>query len=114
MRISDWSADVCSSDLGAWRRVAPLAEAMGTLTPADVEAFALACLAYADMSESRAIVAREGSTPTKVTDRGGTSVVSPPAVAQGRKRVVRGKSGPVRVGPGGRRNTKKKKQQKDT
>src|SRR3546814_12227438 len=29
MRISDWSADVCSSDLGRWRRPAPSRQATG-------------------------------------------------------------------------------------
>src|SRR3546814_9035997 len=29
MRISDWSSDVCSSDLGRWRRPAPSRQATG-------------------------------------------------------------------------------------
>src|SRR3546814_13113312 len=110
MRISDWSSDVCSSDLRG---------------PADVDArrqerwrrrlWEVAC-GPTWASPAHAL----GSWLTSALHQVGPALLAPPiavaadvddpAVVQGRKRVVSGKSVAVRVGLGGRRLIKKKKQ----
>src|SRR3546814_11163109 len=85
MRISDWSSDVCSSDLGSWRRPSP----------------ARACRfpPRADKRNARCPSCRRSLPPQSPDDRG----------SQDRKSVVKGKSVSVRVDLGGRRINKTKK-----
>src|SRR3546814_13655695 len=95
MRISDWSSDVCSSDLRAHR--IPRARRTGT--------------AAGQPSHRRSQLARYLADTR--TGRGGGSHHGPPRIgatrAQGdRKSVVQGKSVSVRVDLGGRRNINEK------
>jgi len=66
----------------AWEHYAPLADAMGVLTTADVGALALLCAAFADYRDAWAIVQDEGATYERISDRGGVSQAAHPAVAQ--------------------------------
>src|SRR3546814_17761053 len=86
MRISDWSSDVCSSDLGAG---VPAAAAVG------------GGLRHVDRARLLDVAARAGRTGA-----GGRPV---PGVGGDRKSVVLGKSVSVRVDLGCRRIIKKKK-----
>jgi P27 family predicted phage terminase small subunit len=52
-----------------WRRLAPVAVKLGTLTPADSRAFELLCETLASEAEARELIAKEGMTTT--TDSGG-------------------------------------------
>src|SRR3546814_9418898 len=88
MRISDWSSDVCSSDLSA-RRVRP-----GRV----VLAFRRA------QAECRTALADPDALPQRQSDKAGNR-----RDQEDRKSVVSGKSVSVRVDLGGRRIIKKKK-----
>src|SRR3546814_11808706 len=121
MRISDWSSDVCSSDLWAERaetaaerdrelaaRAAALDEELAALAaaPPDLKhrAQALADEAQAARESEAAAVAalREGEQGAKVADRKLADA------NEDRKSGVAGKSVAVRVDTGGARSIKKK------
>src|SRR3546814_7617512 len=88
MRISDWSSDVCSSDL------------------ASISRFSAGTLASAMRRASRSdLVARTPVLPLSGPSDAGS-------VARDRKSVVEGKSVSVRVDLGGRRNIKLKNRHK--
>src|SRR3546814_16187904 len=82
MRISDWSSDVCSSDL-------PLSPAKSA-------------------RKSPLPVRKQPSSSPSIAARASASPISQPTITseQDRKSVVWGKSGSVRVDLGGRRNIK--------
>src|SRR3546814_17513727 len=94
MRISDWSSDVCSSDLIEWQ------EPSQRQLRAAIQHVALEL----------------GDNERQPRDLGGewaqfnTTKIGEGDVALDRKRVVEGKSVSVRVDLGGRRIIKKKKQ----
>src|SRR3546814_12179065 len=104
MRISDWSSDVCSSDLDAEDRA---------------ERLPLLCFRRAPEpggdqgDEEREEAEREGGERGEAGRGGhadrGASTVMPGLFRQDRKSVVSGKSVSVRVDLGGRRIIKKKK-----
>src|SRR3546814_14835657 len=90
MRISDWSSDVCSSDLGAcsarsWLQSASISSATRVARPVKVPWPNSMCLIST-------VTLLSGATRLKAD----------------RKSVVSGKSVSVRVDLGGRRNFKKK------
>src|SRR3546814_19226184 len=87
MRISDWSSDVCSSDLSIMSHVRTSMEKNG-------------CRG----SRRRGSVGRSGST-TKFHSRG--AILSDSCAPEDRKCVVEGKSVSARVDIGGLRNIKK-------
>src|SRR3546814_13232923 len=91
MRISDWSADVCSSDLPGAAQ-APLPKDSADLALARLDHFRNA----------------NGGSPTDEIRHEMQRAMS----AQDRKRVVEGKSVSVRLDIGGRRNITKKNQAK--
>src|SRR3546814_19657894 len=98
MRISDWSSDVCSSDLAAPvlmmpRRPTIVSNDLSTQMPTRVPGLAPRRLRY-----SANLLAR--------------SFRQPKESASDRKSVVEGKSWSVRVDHGGRRIIKKKKAEK--
>src|SRR3546814_19886618 len=92
MRISDWSSDVCSSDLRNRCRRSPARSGAATEIRPDLQS-RLCGLALALSGESR-------THPAHQRDR---------HQAADRKSVVSGKSVSVRVDLGGRRIIKKKK-----
>src|SRR3546814_11115303 len=100
MRISDWSSDVCSSDLCAGS------------DRADGNPFLSHAFLHA-LEESGSVGAEAGWQPQHLlmTDKAGRLVGAAPMYLKGqdRKRVVSGKSVSVRVDLGGRRIIKKKK-----
>src|SRR3546814_14716100 len=111
MRISDWSSDVCSSDLPVERRHLVLHEP-GALVQDPVHHVGLGVaepLQRGQLAERGDAVEHE---PDVVEGRG---VVSHGADTTGgdRKSVVEGKSVSVRVDLGGRRILKKKKNTKN-
>src|SRR3546814_1469363 len=93
MRISDWSSDVCSSDLRRHLPALHLGDAAEGVQDEDLDRFAVA----AGLDGGRAGVAGGGA------DDGGAGA------ALDRKSVVEGKSVSVRVDLGGRRILKKQK-----
>src|SRR3546814_15461103 len=101
MRISDWSSDVCSSDLHLFRPTgAARAEVAWRKAPGPVGRAVSGLLGtrHAREHASRAGYARAVGTPIPRPDR---------------KSVVEGKRGSVRVDCGGRRLIKKKNKQSD-
>src|SRR3546814_13131895 len=114
MRISDWSSDVCSSDLQ--QDVARedvqvtaadlLAPSRGTITRAGFDGNVEVCVRYL-----AAWLDGNGCVPIHhLMEEAATAQIGPPQLA--RKSVAEGKSVSVRVGLGGRRIIKKKKQKK--
>src|SRR3546814_16318087 len=109
MRISDWSSDVCSSDLAATASIYKTASARATKNKAALTALAAkaggasgaadAYLAWGDYARAaelyRAALKQTPADPGPVNTR------------LDRKSVVSGKSVSVRVDLGGRRITKK-------
>src|SRR3546814_16395672 len=97
MRISDWSSDVCSSDLGVGRAEAgtEVAQPLGA-GPHDEG------LRAELLGEVQAVIAGIGLGD-------GRELARPLPVEGDRKSVVSGKSVSVRVDLGGRRIIKKKK-----
>src|SRR3546814_19582678 len=98
MRISDWSSDVCSSDLGS-----PLARR----SPKSVAGLRLRA------STRRAGFRTRPAGRGDFSDRRRRAARPSCRYALDRKSVVSGKSVSVRVDLGGRRIIKKKKQQLD-
>src|SRR3546814_14933500 len=106
MRISDWSSDVCSSDLLCLRDVcAPAWCRKGDLMEHD---YWLRRMSVASMMARKATTAEARLIHYDLAGR--YSVRAAGIYAGGdRKSVVEGKSVSVRVDSGGRRITKKKK-----
>src|SRR3546814_12397365 len=107
MRISDWSSDVCSSDLARWGM-----ETMGRTRkapPRDHQAVQRPLYAAPAVGRCQRRPARTGMRHWLCN-----AVPQRPAFAlpTDRKSVVEGKRVSVRVDPGGSRIIKKKKQRK--
>src|SRR3546814_11864534 len=102
MRISDWSSDVCSSDLVALGERRELAAAQIVLVPA-IEAFDLG-LAEVRIEGLRLTLDLTGEGPLF----GSLQKAIDGLAGEDRKSVVSGKSVSVRVDLGGRRIIKKK------
>src|SRR3546814_13602343 len=103
MRISDWSSDVCSSDLGATDAAAAALSAAGIL--ARVKGKILWCLTQSDLfAPALALAGLDPDRVIYVEARDETSLL------RDRKSVVSGKGVSVRVDLGGRRIIKKTKQ----
>src|SRR3546814_20329785 len=109
MRISDWSSDVCSSDLAGISSLAPAARSQ---TDGRLDARSLARKAFRRFDHSRNMPVEPGAMPGSYMH-----TPAPPALhaarpdndrTQDRKSVVSGKSVSVRVDLGGRRIIKKK------
>src|SRR3546814_15349220 len=106
MRISDWSSDVCSSDLARAEQPAVVAAGDG------VQAGRLAAVGmHAGVHQRTFNVARPISTSTTEMIQKRTITRGSGQPLRDRKSVVEGKSVSVRVDLGGRRNLKKKKSQ---
>src|SRR3546814_16583444 len=103
MRISDWSSDVCSSDLNAATKPTAIIAVSSELSCARAfhrsRTVAPSIVVMARKNENSAAVLR--STPSNSAPR---------MVAPDRRSVVQGKSVSVRVDLGGRRLIKKKTQ----
>src|SRR3546814_17474612 len=93
MRISDWSSDVCSSDLP----IAELSAHRGAVAGVDAE-------------RGRAF-GREGKQMVGDRCEQRAGFILRRRLQRDRKSVVKGKSGSVRVDPGGRRNIRKQSNQ---
>src|SRR3546814_19813151 len=112
MRISDWSSDVCSSDL------AVAAQEAGVDHPAACHCVDLAATGGLDQHAVAIAVDHAAGRPRQVAAdvRAGTADfdwrrwLAAGVLAGERKSVVSGKNVSVRVDPGGRRIMKKKKQ----
>src|SRR3546814_18155835 len=113
MRISDWSSDVCSSDLWAAAHLEALGGEATRLRPREVIAnFRRWTLRELDLRREAASASELADAMTAVPeyevpaiewDRTACRVMT----MRDRKRVVEGKSGSVRVDIGGRRLNKK-------
>src|SRR3546814_16194814 len=112
MRISDWSSDVCSSDLVAERprlgQFAALAALAGLPAVAGVW---LGSFAFSPHWAALALGAGAGAIAQVIVEVG--AFLRSRAEAD-RKSVVEGKSGSVRVDSGGRRIIKKKNNKQKT
>src|SRR3546814_6873668 len=100
MRISDWSSDVCSSDLGQ--------------TAQPREAGQLGQVGRRIYGNTESMGVCHGSSPRESGDRdvaaaGAASGIGSSSGNGDRKSVVQGKRGAVRLDPGGRRRVKTKK-----
>src|SRR3546814_11154927 len=101
MRISDWSSDVCSSDLGERQQLIRHGEGARDVAAGNHELAA----EPEGVSEGRGM-----SGPPRPGDRRAYMSLRPVRVAmRDRKSVVSGKRVSVRVDPGGRRIIKKKR-----
>src|SRR3546814_17272522 len=104
MRISDWSSDVCSSDLPATLEVCRCLQHHHDV---DIAEFVPECLLEIDctshpMGVQEHLIATRGQRIEQLKRRGSSFVAD-------RKSVVEGKSVSVRVDLGGRRIIQKKK-----
>src|SRR3546814_17255739 len=99
MRISDWSSDVCSSDLMGVRPGRSSAWTNWT---------SCSC-AVAEQPWRRAVLAADRLPPETMRPRPSSFLLSAPPPAIDRKSVVSGKRVSDRVDLGGRRILKKKK-----
>src|SRR3546814_17689501 len=123
MRISDWSSDVCSSDLAVGQRVMPMAlpqpllrlvargdrlvrGARARLTPDRVAYFC-----HPDWTIDPEKRPDPALWQPEVPTSEGLAATARWYRAKDRKSVVLGKSVSVRFAPGGRRTLKKKKEQ---
>src|SRR3546814_11184812 len=108
MRISDWSSDVCSSDLDSYaKRQSPRKRAF-RVCPAPLQAHLREGRRAGRNPQAR--VLREADPGAQVQGRRRREASGAPHLD--RKSVVEGKSVSVRVDLGGRRIIKKKKQTK--
>src|SRR3546814_13370271 len=104
MRISDWSSDVCSSDLCRIAPIRPLS------TRAHVsKTLHLAYLPQRCISDFLPPACRRSSRGKKDRPPRPSLPLRADAASSDRKSVVEGKRVSVRVDPGGRRIIKKKK-----
>ena len=78
--VDAWPARGMASRM--WARMAAILGPMGLLTEASADALALLCDAYAEYVTARGVVAEEGATYERTTDRGGVSWVTRAEVAQ--------------------------------
>src|SRR3546814_13514054 len=101
MRISDWSSDVCSSDLAVENRYAPMETSMKQRLLGAVVLIALAII-FVPMFLSGP---RQEPASETVDLR-----IPPPPDSEDRKSVVEGKRVSVSVDTGGRRVLKRKNQ----
>src|SRR3546814_13385743 len=101
MRISDWSSDVCSSDLGLYRRM----EVVELLNLNDLSDAADYWLEHTPGAAFRSSVGK--------TVQAGSAKNLTVIEKRDRKSVVKGKSVLVRVDNGGRRIMKKKEQRQE-
>src|SRR3546814_8059947 len=108
MRISDWSSDVCSSDLLAKLRIARQLAHRGAVRGQAVEAVIDAADRHRDHFAFELAQARGRQHQVVVHVREAAQLLGVEGVAD-RKSVVTGKSVSVRVDLGGRRIIKKKK-----
>src|SRR3546814_16676376 len=129
MRISDWSSDVCSSDLAFTVRFIPMREDLAT--PAALGARDNPSRVAIDTVPQGAVLVIDGRgladiavfgdiLAARVKQRGAAGIVTDGGVRDAagvaeigipdRKRAGEGKSGSVRFDLGGSRNIKKKKQ----
>src|SRR3546814_12573780 len=103
MRISDWSSDVCSSDLieigKGFGEAEQLAIVVPVTVPAHVPAF--------DQNAAETVLRGKIDIALRFFGRGAVDAVMAPASLD-RKSVVSGQSVSVRVDLGGRRVIKKK------
>src|SRR3546814_12181912 len=111
MRISDWSSDVCASDLGARHDVGGHAEMFIGVKMAGARDAALDLVEY---EHQVALVANVAQRLEEGLRRGADTALALNRLDEetrtiDRKRVVLGKSVSVRVDQGGRRIIKKKK-----
>src|SRR3546814_21140906 len=104
MRISDWSSDVCSSDLG--ERVPIRRAAFGRAIP-DGDAGQRAEL-FLDIGEAHRIDRRFGDVARRERRSGGNRSEALARQRQDRKRVVKGTGVSVSVNLGGRSLIKQK------
>src|SRR3546814_17751259 len=104
MRISDWSSDVCSSDLGE-RALATHVDAGGGVDARRLSGDPRRGQLPGGLGRD----ARDGRDAVGVV--AGDDLAQAVDVGEDRKSGVSGKSGSVRVDLGGRRNRKKKKRQ---
>src|SRR3546814_20282871 len=105
MRISDWSSDVCSSDLPAGRNRGPGQPRRAANGRYLNHRAAGGCSV---IQECAVLVKGRAFSSARQARRG--RLRPPPDRPQDRKSVVEGKSVYVRVAIGGRRTIKKKKQ----
>src|SRR3546814_11434292 len=103
MRISDWSSDVCSSDLGGDQRAARRPLDRDGRDRAGVRAV-----------QPAALRGEAGCSEDCVSLKARTGSPSSSTASRDRKSVVKGKSVSVRVNLGGRRVIKKKKKPNST
>src|SRR3546814_20648753 len=102
MRISDWSSDVCSSDLHKRARASRACSGHGWRTRRD---FAPNPLTRPRFGATVGVRTRTARSTTFRSDLGSAE----PGTERDRKSVVEGKSGSVSVDLGGSHNIKKKK-----
>src|SRR3546814_15472281 len=106
MRISDWSSDVCSSDLRAYRNPRPTASPTQSIHNAARNLRAYGSRRWSGHRSSRTGPSSRSAPPTRAS-------ASPPRDRHRRSEERRvGKEGVVRVDLGGRRIIKKKKETK--
>src|SRR3546814_18870376 len=125
MRISDWSSDVCSSDLRVWQRqhgrhvLAPTADRVGEARLASLaEEISLRVLAHQQGQPDPGQQRQQARVPGRaafgarwrVAGAGLAGIAESPR--PDRKSVVWEKGGSVRVDQGGPRTIKKKNQMK--
>src|SRR3546814_14309583 len=112
MRISDWSSDVCSSDLLAQQRAERVLVGRQAFAPERHAAAPGRDWAHASREPSVPRPGTAGSARARVRRPGAVRVRPSPgcgsASRRDRKGVVSGKSGSGRVDPGGGRIIKKK------
>src|SRR3546814_15474008 len=114
MRISDWSSDVCSSDLVAWLHAGIF---FGCLTAQSGPNGPEATVRLNGRLTQAGIIGRSGSLFNRSLGSDSDKKPAQPLMAciyitPDRKSVVQGKSVSVRVDSGGRRRIKKKKKNK--
>src|SRR3546814_13250969 len=117
MRISDWSSDVCSSDLSAGKRGSPCwkssCDSSGSSSRPSAPRSIRALRFRSWVPPCATSVARQ---PDRSLRESGGAMrlrrLAPQSASQDRKRVVEGTSVSVRVDLGGRRIYKKKKKKK--
>src|SRR3546814_19793221 len=97
MRISDWSSDLCSSDLGTRTKPASVVSLNSMMV----------MKSWIDRMKKASTTTSQANTSTRIVTALSKKVVKPD-----RKRVVKGKSVSVRVDLGGRRIIKKKNKER--
>src|SRR3546814_13701523 len=112
MRISDWSSDVCSSDLTMTRLLLLLSVWLLAVAATPFDPFAKARIdehSGAQIPLSGAFTDQQGGKVTLAELGGGKPIFLVPVLHADRKSVVKGTSVSVRLDHGGSRIIKKKK-----